>query len=116
MTVTSQDFTIFQGDVKQITISVTDEADDILPLDGYDIIWVWYRATNKEEVLRMTLGDGITVPTPSNGQIKIDVLPVDTEDIVPNTYIHECEISTSPTDISTVTVGTVKVLYSKIKH
>lgn len=113
MTATGQNFEIFQGDSKQIIITVYDENDAILPLDGYEVSWVMYRSTNKQLVLSKTLGDGITIPTPSNGQIVIDFLPDDTVNIVPNTYAHECEISTGPTDVSTVTVGAVKVFYSK---
>jgi hypothetical protein len=113
MTVQAQNFELFQGDTKQITITVTDENDAILPLTGYNIVWVIYKQTNKELILSKTLGDGITVPTPSNGQIIISITPEDTELITPSTYLHECEISTSPTDVSTVTVGIVKILYSK---
>lgn len=114
MTIQSQNFEIHAGDTKQVIITVTDENDAILPLSGYDITWVMYRQTSKEEVLRKELGDGITVPTPSNGQIVIGFLPTDTADIVPNTYSHECEISSGPDDIATICTGTVKILYSKL--
>lgn len=113
MTVTGQNFDIYLGDSKQIIITVYDETGAILPLDGYDITWVLYKLTSKQIVLTKTLGAGITVPTPANGQILIDIQPADTENLVPNTYLHECEISTSPTDVATVTTGTVKAIYSR---
>lgn len=113
MTYTGQNFEIYQGDTKQIIITVYDEDGAILNLTGYNINWVMYKSTTKELILSKSLGSGITVPTPSNGQIVIDFLPVDTENVIPNTYLHECEISTSPTDVSTVTTGAVKVFYSK---
>jgi len=113
MTATGQNFDIYQGDSKQVIITTYDENDAILNLTGYDITWVLYKSTTKELILSKTLGDGITVPTPSNGEIVINFLPEDTENVIPNTYLHECEISTSPTDVSTVTTGSVKVFYSK---
>lgn len=113
MTYTGQNFEIYIGDAKQVIITAYDENDAILDLSGYDIVWVMYKSTTKNIMLSKSLGSGITVPTPSNGQILIDILPVDTENIVPNTYLHECEISTSPTDVSTITTGSVKVIYSR---
>ena len=113
MTIKGQNFEIFQGDTKQITISVTDEDGAILPLTGYDAIWVVYKQTSKELIISKVLASGISIPTPSNGEIIIDLLPEDTETVIPGTYLHECEISTSPIDVSTVSTGTIKVLYSK---
>lgn len=113
MTVTGQNFEIHQGDTKQIIITAYDENDAILDLSGYDIVWVIYHPTTKNLILSKSTGSGITVPAPTSGQLLIDLLPEDTENVVPNTYAHECEISTSPTNVSTITTGTVKVLYSK---
>lgn len=113
MTTQAQNFEMFAGDTRQITISVTDEDGAALPLTGYDAIWVVYKQTTKELILSKVLGSGIMIPTPANGQIIIDLLPEDTEDITPGKYLHECEISTSSTDVSTVTTGIIKILYSK---
>ena len=112
MTIKGQNFEIFQGDTKQITISVTDEDGAILPLTGYDAIWVVYKQTSKELIISKTLGSGILIPTPTDGQIVIDLIPADTETINPGSYLHECEI-VSGTEVSTVTTGIIKVLYSK---
>lgn len=113
MTIVGQNFDLYLGDTKQIIITAYNEAGGILPLAGYDITWVVYKSTTKAIVLTKTLGAGITVPTPSNGEIVIDILPVDTMNLIPNTYLHECEISTSPTDVATITTGAVKMIYSR---
>lgn len=113
MTYAGQNFEMYLGDTKQVIITVYDENDAILDLSGYDITWVLYKLTSKQIVLTKTLGSGISVPAPSSGQIVIDILPVDTENLVPNTYVHECELSSSPTDVSTITTGTVKLIYSR---
>jgi hypothetical protein len=112
MTATGQNFEMFQGDTKDIEIPVTDENGAALPLDPFtEIVWVVYKQTTKEEVLRKELGAGITVPSAS--LIKISLLPVDTELLTPTTYNHECEISDGGTVVSTITTGTLKILYSK---
>lgn len=112
MTISGQNLEVFQGDNKQIIITIYDEDDVILDLTGYDIVWVVYHPTTKALVLSKALGDGITVPTPANGQLVIDLEPADTLVVVPNTYNHECEI-TAGSVVSTTTTGIIKILYSK---
>lgn len=114
MTEVGQNFEMYQGDTKNIEIEVRDENGAILPLDPYDgITWIVYNTTTKATVLTRTLGDGITVPTPSNGVILISLVPADTENIIPNTYAHECEIVSGTSIVATVATGTIKIIYSK---
>lgn len=114
MAATGQNFEMHAGDRKQIQISVTEEDGSVLDLISFtQITWVIYHQTTKVAVLTKTLGAGITVPTPSNGVILIDLLPADTENISPSLYNHECEISDGSTNVATVTTGFVKILYSK---
>jgi hypothetical protein len=114
MTMIGQNFSMYQGDTKNIEIEVTDANDAILPLDPYDgIRWVMYHPTTKALVLEKTLGDGITVPTPANGVLVISLEPSDTESVVPNTYNHECELMNGATVVATVTTGIIKIIYSK---
>ena len=101
-----------QGDNKQLIITIYDENDAILNLTGYDIVWVVYHPTTKSVILSKSSGSGITVPTPSSGQVVIDLLPADTLSVVPNTYNHECEITLSSV-VSTTTTGIIKILYSR---
>lgn len=118
MTISGQNFEMYQGDTKEIHIAVTDEATglplDLSPYVAFDgITWVMYRQTSQQTVLTKTYGEGITVPIPSNGEIIITLLPTDTENINPSTYNHECEIVSSNTNVATVTTGTVKLLFSR---
>lgn len=112
MTLSGQNFEMHQGDNKEIIITNYDENDAILDLTGYSIVWVAYHPTTKALILSKSLGDGITVPTPENGQIVISLLPADTLSVVPNTYNHEVEITLSSV-VSTTTTGTIKILFSK---
>jgi hypothetical protein len=119
MTVSGQNFEMYVGDSKEIYITVTDEETGLpLNLSPYvansGIAWVVYRPTTKEIVLSKLFGAGVEAVIPySNGVIKITLNPSDTENIIPNTYNHECEISSSLTNVATVTVGTIKFLYSR---
>lgn len=118
MTITGQNFEMYQGDTKEIHIIVTDEETG-LPLDlspyvaNDGIVWVLYGQTNKNIILSKSYGEGITVPVPSTGELIVTLLPTDTENVIPNTYNHECEISSSSTNVATVTTGTLKILYSR---
>jgi len=117
MTINSQNFEMYRGDSKEIRIPITDEATglavDLTPYLSGSIIWVVYNRTSKATILSKSYGDGISVPTPSSGEIIITLRPEDTESIIPNTYNHECEISSSSTNVATVTTGTINILYSK---
>lgn len=119
MTAIGQNFEVFQGDYKEIEILVKDENNNNLPLDlapyvaFNGIVWVVYRKTTKAIVLSKTLSAGISVPAPITGIIKITLNPADTELLEPNVYNHECEISSSPTNVATVTTGNLTILYSR---
>lgn len=113
MSIPGQNFEMFQGDTKDIEITVTDENGALLDLSSYDSInWVVYRPTTKETVLSKNLSNGITVP--SLGIIQISLTPADTELITPMIYSHECEINSGASVTSTVCTGSFKLFYSKV--
>jgi hypothetical protein len=117
MTIKGQNFEIYAGDSKNLEILITDSTDSPLDLTPYmiagGITWVIYHPTTKAIVLSKGYTDGITVPIPSNGIAIVSLLPEDTENIAPKLYNHECEISSSTTEVATVTVGTVNIIYSR---
>ena len=114
MTATGQNFEMHQGDRKQLVVEITDENEAPINLGSYDeITWVAYHPSRKSTVLTKTLSDGITVTDVINGVITIDLLPVDTLNILPNIYAHECELSDGGTNVSTVFTGSVKIIYSQ---
>jgi hypothetical protein len=116
MTVSGQNFDVFQGDTKKIIFTAYDENDVVLDLTAYasSIHWVMYKLTTKTLVLEKSVTSGqIEVPTPTNGKIELNLLPEDTLTIIPGNYSHELEISSSSSDISTISTGIVKIIYSK---
>lgn len=114
MAATGQNIELHQGDTRQVIFTVKDTDGNVFDLTGFtSITWVVYKQTSKVAVLTKTYGSGITVPTPANGQIVVDLLPSDTESLASAIYNHECEISSGPNDVYTVSTGTLKLLYSK---
>jgi hypothetical protein len=114
MAAKAQNFELYQGDTRQIIITVRDDNDAVADLSGFSAHWVMYHPTTKALVFeRSTGGGGITIPSPTSGQVLIDLIPTDTETMIPKKYNHELEISIGTGSIYTVTVGTVDILYSK---
>lgn len=114
MAAKGQNFELFQGDTRQLVITVRDDNDVIVNLTGFSAHWVMYHPTTKVLVFeRSTGGAGITIPIPTNGQVLIDLVPADTETMIPKKYNHELEVSIGAGNTYTVTVGTVDILYSK---
>jgi hypothetical protein len=115
MTETNQNFDIYQGDSKQVTFTVRDENGAALALAGYTATWVLYKDRDKAAtaVLSKTIGDGLAVPTPSNGKVILTLAPAATETLATGKYSHELEVVSGAGDVSTVTTGDVTVFYSK---
>lgn len=114
MTITGQNFEVYQGDNKQVIISATDDEGNVLDLTGYDIVWIAYGLTNFEVVITKSssvVGE-IEVPTPANGEIHINLESTDTENLAPKTYGHQCEIKDAFDRHSTITTGHVSILKS----
>jgi len=113
MTTEGQNFTIYQGDSKEVIISVTNEDGSVTDLAGYaGAVFVAYNQTLDSIVIQKLLADGITIPTPSNGQLVITLDSEDTEDLVPKNYGIQCEIEDAFGNHATVMTGYMKVLRS----
>ena len=114
MTVTGQNFDLYQGEDKEIIISATDEDGDILPLTGYTIIWVAYNLTSGQIVLEKSssVSGEIEVPTPLDGQIHISLTSEDTASLQPKSYGHQCEIVDAFGANSLITAGQLTVIKS----
>lgn len=108
MTTTGQNFEIYQGDDKDLVITVTDATDD---LTSYNAVWVMYNITPETAVIIKTTQppNGIII---ASGQIIISLDGIDTENVIPKTYGHQCEIDDGLGHHSTITTGSVKVLKS----
>lgn len=112
MTATGQNFTIYQGDDKEIFVTTYDENDVILDITNCTLNWVVYRRYPENIVLTKITGSGITITDPTNGIFRVDFDPNDTLSLL-GEYNHECELTDTNLNISTLLVGTMNVYKSK---
>lgn len=113
MTISGQNFEIYQGDNKQIIITVKDDNDALLNLDGYSAVWCVHNQSPSNIVFqKSTATGGITIPNPANGQLVITLEGNDTATLPPKTYGHQCEILDGLGNHATVTAGYMKVITS----
>jgi len=112
MTATGQDFTVRQGDSKIINITVIDEYSQPLNLYGITANWIMYKRNPDNPILQKTTVSGITLSVPTSGILTIRLIPSDTETLLGRFY-HECEITDTNGNISTVTEGSVTIFKSK---
>jgi hypothetical protein len=115
MTITGQNFDVYQGDNKELIVTVYDENGSILNLAGYNAVWCIHSLTPEHTyvVLKTTgIVGGITIPSPASGQIVISLDSEDTESLTPKAYGHQGEIEDSSGNHATIITGLVKILKS----
>lgn len=113
MTATGQNFDMYQGDDKQV--SVTTYGEDgvtVLDISNCAINWVLYKRYPENIVLTKTTSSGITLTIPASGVFLITLVPVDTENLL-GEYNHEAELTDLAGYISTIMVGKVLIYKSK---
>jgi hypothetical protein len=120
MTVAGQNIELFQGDNKIIVITVKNKSTGLPQnLTGYSVVWcVHTQSPSPVIVMSKTtdLSGGITIPDPTNGEIHIELTQMDTENMIPKIYGHQCEIDDSAGNHDTVTTGYFKVHLSHTHH
>lgn len=114
MTAKGQNLEMFQGDDKIIRVTTLDTDGNAVDISGCTIRWVWYKRSPYNLVMNKTTisGGGVELTDPTSGIFEITLVPDDTESLLGD-YNHECELTDLNDKISTIMVGTVKVLISK---
>jgi hypothetical protein len=108
MTKYRQDFEIHQGDHKQVTFAVVDEAGAAKALTSSTQEWRAYQgATVKITVLNAAISL-VNVDGTDDG-VRFTLAPADTSALDPGVYQHELEVTDSGGNVSTVTRGTMTV-------
>ena len=99
----NQDFSITAGDYRQIVAPIyTDDTDVTKETDLASGVVVWHLkgVQGVNLISKTTAGSGgITVNTPSTGYVTIEILEVDTEDLVSGDYYHIAEFTISGTKL-----------------
>jgi hypothetical protein len=118
MTINGQNIELYQGDNKNIIITVVDDNDAILNLTGYNAVWCMHDQTTREIIIQKTTSpaEGITIPIPTNGEIIMELGQEDTANVIPKTYGYQCEIEDASGNHATITTGYVKIFRSITHH
>ena len=104
MTKQSQDFLMWSGDDKTITVTVYDNDDVVVDITGATITWELSQNVDSTALISKTVGSGITLSDPTNGIFTIALDPADTASLS-GRYYHEAEITDAAGDVSTALVG-----------
>jgi hypothetical protein len=106
MTAINQNFDMYAGDSKNIVISVVDEANKPLNVEGVTVKWI-LRPTQP-----ITAPNILDKTTPeietAEDKVTIKLLPQDTETLYGNFY-HEAELTDQIGNVSTIMVGSIKI-------
>lgn len=111
MTEFAQDFEVFQGDAKEVTIPITDEDGDASQLAGSTQRWQAHDKDSGAVVITKTDSDItiVSIPPDDNNAIRFELDPADTLELEAKDYDHEAEIVDAQSNPSTVTRGTMTV-------
>lgn len=103
----AQDFTMWSGDTRRLSITVDDGASPPVAINLTSSTIEWHlakRLTSTVAILTKTVGGGIALTDPVNGVFEVTIDPADTADLS-GEYYHEAEVTLSGGDKSTVLVG-----------
>ena len=118
MTEQSQDFEMWAGEYKEITIAVLDAAGNAADLTAATARWVLKKRPDGSMPALVSKshehGAEVLVPE-TEGKVKIVLDSDDTADLAPGTYYHETEVLDSGDRPFTPTVGYLVVQPSAIR-
>ncbi len=113
-TATGQNFQMFQGDDKILVVTVYDNDDfeNVVNISGATIQFVIYKQTTGQIVVTKSSGSGITITDAENGELEITLAGSDTASLY-GTFLHECELTDSTGNVSTIMTGYAKIYASR---
>jgi hypothetical protein len=109
MAMFDQDFEMFQGDTKQLVVSVVDGDGLAVDLSGATITWKLFKSKsgNVADVTK-TIGNGLTVTNATAGEFTVDLAEADTVNLI-GTYFHEAKVQDIRGYKTVVMVGKVTI-------
>lgn len=107
MTRTAQDFTMWSGDHKNLTYTVTDSTGASVNLTGASVAWVLSPGPTSGSLVRLTTdsGSGIAV---SGCTFTVSLSPAHTSSLA-GQYYYEAQVRDTVANVSTVAVGTAMI-------
>ena len=109
----NQNFELVAGDTVNLNITVTDKAGS-KNLASATIKWGMWDDVAQALILSKAIDDGITVTSPLAGQFTVTLSPGDTLTVSPGKYTHECEVTDAGGNVSTILIGAVTILQTRI--
>lgn len=104
----STDFSMYAGDDKLLTVTVTDEDGDAVDLTSATIKWQAAKSYGKSSAIEKDTTGGISITDASGGVFQVTLSDTDTEDLSGN-YVHEAEVTFADGSIATVLQGTMNI-------
>jgi len=117
MSLVRQNFEMFRGEAKLISVTVNDEIGS--PLVGIDTVDFEYRlweapaSANKQPVLELD-ADDMSIDEPES-KVIITLEKADTVELEPGEYTHELKLIDEDGNENIIMHGTVTILYSSIE-
>lgn len=114
--ITCQDFEMWAGDTKALTVAVVDSnGDPILQadLELYTILWVLSTAVDAAPTISKSNGVGGGITVTGDGEFTIALVPANTA-ALSGTYYHEASVEDAGGQISTVLIGKCQINKSGI--
>ena len=109
MTQINQDFTTYSGDDLDLRVTVRSSINsNPVDITGVSATWVAKRSPDAPAVITKTTGSGITLTTPTTGQLTITLASSDTADITGD-LLHELQVVDVGGKVSTVMRGRMRV-------
>lgn len=117
MTVTDQDFTMYAGDSRTLTIAVVDGDGAAVDLTGATIEWgLWSETDPATLLISKSTSSGIAILTQSGdtlGKCRVTLSPANTS-ALQGDYRHEAEVTDGAGNISTTTTGKATIYPSRV--
>ena len=107
MTATAQDLTMWAGDTKTLTVTVTDGAGAAKNITSATISWKLLDEQGGTVRLTKTVGSGIALTTPTSGIFTVSIATGYTSSLVAGKYYHEANVTDSSSNVSTVLIGVI---------
>ena len=109
MTTTAQNFTMWSGDDKTITVTVVDGDGTAQDITAATISYKLQPAVDDATgAITKTVGSGVTITNAAGGIFTVDIAAANTASFA-GIYYHECQVTSSGGVVSTVFVGNVTI-------
>lgn len=100
------DFSLISGDSRTLQIAITDEAGAAVDVSSAQAIEYGIYDTTGTARVTKALGTGISVAA---NVITVEILPIDTANLLGGSYIQECQIITAAGRVNTVLQQTMTI-------